>query len=386
VDSSYRLRINFAADVKKLAYISYADVISGNFDHSIVKNKIVVVGMTATGETDAWSVPTSGGKMPGILIHAAAMDTILRNRYLTEAGTGTTLMIMLLLVAITAFALPRLRLRWGIPLVGVLFIGYLAAVFISFDRGHILNILYPLALLPLILVGSIVCRIVIEQSDRRFVKDLFGRYVSPQVAKEILGLADSGQLRLGGETREVTILFADMRNFTKISERMSPDAIVSMLNTYLSIMIDKVLQNGGMVNKFAGDNIMAVWNAPESEPEHAQLAVKAAWEAQQIMNGLPQSDPSLPKVQFGIGINTGEALAGNVGSSGRAEYTVIGDSVNLAARICGVTPGSEVWIGPETYRQAKDYLQVEELEPQTFKGKTEQVAVYRVAGYHAKAT
>jgi adenylate cyclase len=287
-------------------------------------------------------------------------------------------MIMLLLVAITAFALPRLRLRWGIPLVGVLFIGYLAAVFISFDRGHILNILYPLALLPLILVGSIVCRIVIEQSDRRFVRELFGRYVSPQVAKEILGLADNGQLRLGGETREVTILFADMRNFTKLSERMSPDAIVSMLNTHLSIMIDKVLQSRGMVNKFAGDNIMAVWNAPESEPEHARLAVKAALEAQQAIALLTQSDLSLPGVQFGIGINTGKALAGNVGSAGRAEYTVIGDSVNLAARICGVTPGSEVWIGPETYRQAKDHLEAEELEPQTFKGKTEQVVVYRV--------
>ena len=386
VDSSYRLRINFAADVKKLDYISYGNVIDGNFDHSMVKDKIVLIGMIATGGGDEWAVPTSDSKMPGILIHAATIDTILKNRYLTETGTGTTVMILLLLVAITALTLPRLRLRWGIPLVGVLFVGYLATIFISFDRGHILNILYPLSLLPVILVSSIICRIVMEQSDRRFVKELFGRYVSPQVVKEILGLADNGQLRLGGETREVTILFADMRNFTKISEQMSPEAIVSMLNTHLSIIIDKVLQNGGMVNKFAGDNIMGVWNAPESQPEHARLAVKAAWEALQIMNSLPQSDPSLPKVQFGIGINSGKALAGNVGSSGRAEYTVIGDSVNLASRICSGTPGGEVWIGPETYRQAKDYLEVEELEPQTFKGKTEQVAVYRVTSYRVKAT
>jgi adenylate cyclase len=386
VDSSYRLRINFSADIKKVTYISYGDVISGNFDHSIVKNKIILVGMTALGGGDDWEIPTSDSKIPGVLIHAATIDTILKNRYLTETGTGTTLLILLLLVAITAFTLPRLRLRWGIPLIGVLFVGYLAAIFLSFDRGHILNILYPLSLLPVILVSSIVCRIVMEQSDRRFVRELFGRYVSPQVAKEILGLADNGQLRLGGETREVTILFADMRNFTKISEQLTPEAIVSMLNTHLSIIIDKVLQNGGMVNKFAGDNIMGVWNAPESQPEHARLAVKAAWEAQQIMNSLPQSDPSLPKVQFGIGINSGKALAGNVGSSGRAEYTVIGDSVNLASRICSGTPGGEVWIGPETYLQAKDYLEVEELEPQTFKGKTEQVVVYRVTGCRVKAT
>jgi len=384
VDSSYRLRINFGINVNELDYISYGDVISDKFDHSLVKNKIILVGMTATGETDAWTIPTSESKMPGVVIHAVAIDTILRERFLTESGNGTLLITLLLLVAITALLLPHIRLKFGIPLVGALFIGYLAAIFLYFDKGNILNILYPLSLLPLILISSIVCLITIEQSDKQFVKELFGRYVSPQVAKEILSLADNNQLRLGGETREVTILFADMRNFTKISEQLSPESIVSLLNTHLSIIIDKVLQNRGMVNKFAGDNIMGVWNAPEYQPEHARLAVKAAWEAQQIISALPQSDPSLPEVQFGIGINTGKALAGNVGSSGRAEYTVIGDSVNLASRICSGTPGGEVWIGPETYRQAKDYLEVEELEPQTFKGKTEQVTVYRVNSYKEK--
>jgi adenylate cyclase len=185
---------------------------------------------------------------------------------------------------------------------------------------------------------------------------------------------------LGGEQRQVTVLFADIRGFTRMSEEMSPEAVVNMLNIYLSAMIDKVLQNAGMVNKFAGDNIMAVWNAPYAEEGHARLAVKAAWEAQEEIIELQQRDPSLPKVQFGIGINTGEAVAGNVGSLGRAEYTVIGDAVNLASRICSAAPGGEVWVGPETYRQATDHLQVEELEPQTFKGKIEKVVVYRVVG------
>jgi len=223
--------------------------------------------------------------------------------------------------------------------------------------------------------------IVTEQSDKRFVKELFGKYVSPQVAEEILSLADTGKLELGGEQRAVTVLFADIRHFTQMSEQMSPEATVNMLNTYLSVIIDRVLQNGGTVNKFAGDNIMAIWNAPQFQSEHARLAVKAAGEAQQKIVELQHSDPSLPQVQFGIGINTGEALAGNVGSSGRAEYTVIGDAVNLASRICSATPGDEVWIGPETYHQAKDYLEVEELEPQTFKGKTERVVTYRVIGW-----
>jgi adenylate cyclase len=163
---------------------------------------------------------------------------------------------------------------------------------------------------------------------------------------------------------------------------MSPEAIVSMLNTYLSIIIDRVLDNSGMVNKFAGDNIMAVWNAPQGQPEHARLAAKAAWESQQAISLLQETDASLPRVQFGIGINTGEALAGNVGSSGRTEYTVIGDAVNLASRICSATPGTEVWLGPETYRLIKDHVQTDPLEPQVFKGKSERVIVYRLTGWN----
>jgi len=190
-----------------------------------------------------------------------------------------------------------------------------------------------------------------EQSDKRFVKELFGRYISPQIAKEIMSRADAGELRLGGEQREVSVLFADIRNFTQISEQLSPEDIVKMLNTYLSVIADAVVQHNGIVNKFAGDSIMAVWNAPQPQPEHALLAVKAAWEAQQKVAELKQSDSQLFPVQFGIGINTGEALAGNVGSAGRTEYTVIGDSVNTASRICSSTPGGEVWIGAETYNQ-----------------------------------
>jgi len=382
VDTSYRLRINFAAEDKSRPYISYGDIISGDFDPAIVRNKIVLIGMTATGELDTWAVPTSASKVPGVLIHAAAMDTILTQRFLTEVSLSITLIILLFLVGITAFALPRLGLLWGGAITGGLFFSYLLICFVSFDKGYILNMLYPLLVLPIIYISSALCLAVIAQSDRSFVRELFGRYVSTQVAREIISLADSDQLELGGERREVTVLFADIRQFTQMSEQMSPEAVVNMLNTHLSIIIDKVLLNGGMVNKFAGDNIMAVWNAPQAQTKHACLAIKAAWEAQQSIAELQRGNQSLPQVQFGIGINTGEAIAGNVGSSGRTEYTVIGDAVNIASRICGATLGNEVWIGAETYRQATDSVEVEELKPQTFKGKAKQVVVYRVTGWH----
>jgi len=392
VDASYFLRINFAADNNQRPYVSYGDIISGDFDRSIVENKIVLIGMTATGETDAWAIPTSAGKVPGVFIHAGAMDTILTGRFLREPGILITLMIMLLLVGITAFALPRCGTRhWtdiakGVGITAGLFVACLVAGFIAFDRGYILDIFYPLLLLPIVYVGNIIYIVVLEQSDKRFVKELFGRYISPQIANEIVSRADTGELRLGGEQREVSVLFADIRSFTTISEQLAPEAIVKMLNTYLSVMADAVVRHNGIVNKFAGDSIMAVWNAPQSQPEHALLAVKAAWEAQQKVAELKQSDSQLFPVQFGIGINTGIALAGNVGSAGRSEYTVIGDSVNTSSRICSSTPGGEVWIGAETYNQTKDYIETEELEPQSLKGKAAPVAVYRVVAWRSVPT
>jgi len=384
VDVLYRLRVNFSPDSAQRPYISYGDIISGDFDQSLVDNKIVLIGMTATGELDSWAVPTSASKIPGVFIHAGAMDTILTERFLREPGTSITLMIMLLLLAITAFALPRCGTRnWrdiarGVGITVGLFVAYLIAGFIVFDRGYILDLFYPLSLLPVIYVSNIVFVVITEQSDKRFVKELFGRYISPQIAKEIVSRADTGQLQLGGEEREVSVFFADIRGFTRISEQLSPEAVMQMLNTYLSVIADAVVQHDGIVNKFVGDNIMAVWNAPQSQPDHALLAVKAAWEAQQKLAELRQKDIRPIPVRFGIGVNTGVAVAGNVGSAGRSEYTVIGDSVNTASRICGSTPGDEVWIGHETYDQTKDYIETEQLEPQQMKGKAEPVTLYKV--------
>jgi adenylate cyclase len=378
VDSAYRLRINYAAQAASRPYLSYGAVIRGDFDPSVVKNKIVVIGMTATGELDSWEIPTSSEKVPGVYIQAAAMDTILRGNFLTEAGAATNALIMLLLVAVVSLALPRLGLKWGGVMTAALVVVYLGASFAAFDRGLIMNLVYPPSLLVLSFVGSVVAMVVIERSDKRFVKDLFGRYVSPQVADQILDLADDGRLKLGGEQREATVLFADIRGFTGLSEKMAPVDIVNMLNTYLSIVIEKILKNGGMINKFAGDSIMAVWNTPQAQEGHAVLAARAALETQEAITVLQAADASLPKVQFGIGINTGQVVAGNVGSSGRTEYTVIGDAVNLASRICGATPGAEVWIGPETYRQLGTDAECSALPLQTFKGKAEQVAVYRL--------
>ncbi len=380
VDHSDQLMINFTSIDNSYVTLSYGDVIEGDFSPSLVENKIVLIGMAATGDLDTWFVPVSAAKVPGVWIHANVMDTILRQRFLIDIDWRIILMLMLLITVISALALPRLKLKWGGILILGMLIGYLLAVFIAFDNGYVLNILYPALLLPIVYFTNVFCVVVSEQTDKRLIKDLFGRYVSPQVATEILELTDAGRLELGGEQRIVSVLFADIRGFTQMSEKMSPKEVIDMLNCYLSIAIEKVLQNDGMINKFAGDNIMAIWNAPKPNKDHAFLAVKAAFEAQAAINEYQQNDSSQLKVQFGIGINTGEAVAGNMGSAGRAEYTVIGDSVNLASRICGAAPGGEIWIGRDTCDLVKERVNTEKLEPQYYKGKSEPVTVYRVTG------
>ena len=376
VDGKSQMRVNFVGGPNTFKPLSYADIIQDNFDHAVVKDKLVLVGMEASGWTDFWVTPVSTEKMFGVEIHANALDTILKGSFLQETSKLIAALTVLFMVVVMGFVLPLTRLRWGTVLAVVLFVGYGLGVFFAFDSGYILNIFYPLISLPIMYVTAVITRVFAEQADRREMNQLFGRYVSPQVASEILSLANSDQLKLGGTKREVTVMFADMRGFTAFSERLGPEEVVSTLNKYLSVLIERVLANDGMINKFAGDNIMAVWNAPQDQPDQALLAVKAALEGQQALENIPQ-DEGQPQVQFGIGINTGPAVAGNVGSEGRTEYTIIGDAVNLASRLCSNAPGGQVWIGPHTYEVVKNEVEVEALEPQHFKGKAEPVPVYR---------
>jgi adenylate cyclase len=381
VNGAKCMMVNYVGGPGSVTTLSYKDVLGGNFDTELVKNKIVLIGVTATAETDFWSTPASSAKLPGVEIHANAIDTILRQRFLIETSNGLSSVIILVMTAVLALSLPRMKLRWGALLTVGIMVVYLAlAIAIAFERGYIMDLLHPPVAVLVIYVAGIICSVTAEQQRRREVRDLFGKYVSPEVADQIEELSDTGGLKLGGEQREVTVLFADLRGFTSLSEQRSPEAVVDLLNKYFSTIIDCILSNSGIVNKFGGDNILALWNAPQAQEDHAFHAVKAAVEAQQAIERMQQEDPELHPAQFGIGINTGEVLAGNVGSVGRLEYTAIGDAVNLAARLCGSAPGGHVWVSSQTYVRILDRVEAKELELQYFKGKKEAVVVYQILG------
>jgi adenylate cyclase len=285
---------------------------------------------------------------------------------------------MLALGAIAALALPRINLRWGLVVTLVLAFAYALSVWTAFDRGWVLAMLNPLVLVALVFVVNLSHRVTSEAMARREVRDLFGRYISHEVATELVERADRGDLRLGGELRQITVLFADLRGFTSLSERRSASDVVDYLNRCFGIIIGHVVAHRGMVNKFGGDAIVALWNAPQECPDHALEACRAALASVEELSHLAEPDPSLAGARFGFGINTGEAVVGNVGSLGRLEYTAIGDSVNLAARICGVAPGGEVWIGPATQELVAEQLSAEDLGAFSLKGKEEAVPLFRL--------
>jgi adenylate cyclase len=212
------------------------------------------------------------------------------------------------------------------------------------------------------------------------ITETFGRYVSTSVAEAVLRGMEHGELVLEGKEQEITVAFADVRGFTSMSEKTPPQELVKCLNIYLSLIIKPVLSYGGMINKFGGDRIMVVWNAPIAQDQHALLAVKAAVAAQANIKEFQDNNAGLLRMDFGIGINTGKALAGNMGSSDRLEYSVVGDVVNTASRITDLAPGGKIWIGANSFNCVRNLVSAKSLKSVVVKGKSEPIEVYEVEG------
>ncbi len=374
------LRVNYIGAEDSFTAISFQDLLDGSFDPARVRDKSVFVGITAQG-ADRHSAPLLGNA-PGVFIHANALDTLLRARFLRPVAGWVGIVIGIVFAAVAAYAVPRWRTGYAILLVVLLAAAYEVAVVVMFYEGRVLNGVDPPVALFLAAFAGLAYRVVAERAAQREVSDLFGRYVSGGVARELMRLADRGEIALGGELREVTVLFGDIRGFTTMSQGMEPGTLVETLNRQFEVIVASVLAHGGIVNKFVGDAIMAVWNAPEDQPEHALQACRAALRALQGLEALPQTGPA---IRFGFGINTGPALAGNVGAVGRLEYTVMGETVNTASRLSGAAGGGETWIGERTRQLVLEHMDSEPLPPQQLKGMAAPIAVFRLLGETAEA-
>lgn len=219
---------------------------------------------------------------------------------------------------------------------------------------------------------------IVEERERKKITQLFGRYVTPQVVEEILATYEREGLHLGGRRREVTVLFADIRGFTSMAEKMNPEEVVSLVNECLAVMTQAVFEQQGTLDKYMGDAIMAVFNAPIFQKDHSQRAVATALRIQERM-GQVERARNFP-VRCGIGINTGDVVVGNIGTEQRLEYTVMGDSVNIAARLCSSAAGGQTLISQRTYELVKENVQVNRVFSLLIKGKEAPVLVYDIKG------
>ena len=368
--------INFIGPPKTFKTISFSDVYNGNANFDF-KNKIVLIGATAPDLHDDFFVPTSQDRpMPGVEVHASIIQTLLTRNFLNRQGSFSTFITFLALAIITAFALYYFRFITASIISAALFAGYLLFSVYFFDRGIIVNLVYPFLSIALTYVGITILLYFLEGKERKRVRSLFSKYVSKDVVNEILSTTKSDEIDLKGEEKNVTVLFADIRGFTSMSERMKPHDVVAMLNKFLGGLTEIIFRNKGTLDKYIGDCIMAIFGAPLHDKDHTINAIKAAIEMRDKIAGMQRG--AKKKVGMGIGVHSGVAVIGNMGSKERVDYTAIGDNVNLASRLCGKAEAGKVLVSEETYLAVKSMVNAKIIGPMQFKGKEKPINVYEI--------
>ncbi len=360
--------------------IRAADVLSDAVDLTQLRNKIVLVGSTAADLHDEQLVPTSNGiPMPGIEIHASILNSLLKQNWLVLMPEWERALFLLFIGVLIGWIVPRMRARWSVLICGVGWIALVVMTSVSFDRGLVVDLFWPTLTILLAYGGVTLERRVSADQRRKWLKQLLARYVSPTIVSEIL--RDPDQFHLGGERRRMTVLFSDIRGFTPISEQLSPETLVGYLNVYFKRMTDVVFKHGGVLDKYLGDGLMAFWNAPLDQPNHARHACVSALEMREALHDMNRNGLfGRHAFRSGIGIDTGDMVVGNIGSVDHTDYTVIGDHVNLASRLENLTKryGSEIIISEATRAEAGDAIVARRLDRVAVKGKMKSVLIYDV--------
>ncbi len=341
-----------------------------------VANKILMVGPFAEGmAADQKTTPL--GLMYGVEIHANALNTILMDKFLLPVPWWMDFAILFALIMLVAFMTSRLSTVWSlvITLVGALV--FFITVTLIFDmKATIINFSSPAVAMFLTFLSVVVYRVMTEEKDKRRIRDMFGKYVSPKVVDQIL----ENPPELGGVDKELTVLFSDIRGFTTLSESMTPQELVNHLNLYLTAMTDIILEYQGTLDKYVGDEIMCFWGAPLPQQEHALLACKCALRQMEVLRELNSGWPAERRINIGIGLNSGIMTVGNMGSTGRMNYTLMGDNVNLGARLEGTNKEyqTNIIISEYTYGLVKDRIVARELDNIRVKGKNKPVLIYEL--------
>jgi len=401
VDGSGSVLVNYSGPPGNFEeyghYVSMSKVLDGSVSPDFLKDKIVLVGAYGlTGVNDEQLVTTSFGlngtaPMPGVEIHANVVQMLLNavplppnpSRFLTAEPPWVLLLIILVLGLATAVGVARVTVLWGLAgtaLALLLFTFAMSAA--SSFQNWVPDLFHPWLAIALTYSGVTAYRFLYEDREKRKVTKLFGHYLKPEIVAQLAktrgGVDD---ILRGGERRDITLLFVDIRGFTSMSESMAASDVTEVVQMYLDHLSGIIFTWDGTVDKYVGDEIMAFWNAPRFQDNHALLAIRCAYDCINRAPDLQQKllAKGLPPIRWGIGINTGPAVVGNMGSRSRLQYTALGDTVNTAARFCAHAPAFEVLIGQQTYEMCRDYIAVDLVPGVQLKGKSaETFSIYQV--------
>ncbi len=377
-----RMMINYRGPRGTYPYYSIADVVQHNFATGTFKGKIVLVGASATGIGDLRTPPYGGIDYPGMEVHANVIDNMLNNGFLVR-GAHQVLLDLILIFALglpLGFALALLSPRWIwfglgllLPLTGLIYVAFL--------HGWWLNFTLPAGTLTANVMLVSLYRALVEEKEKRKVRSAFGHYLSPEVIRRLLV---NPQLVEPRKT-EITVMFSDIRGFTTISEKLDAQDLALFLNTYLYDMTRIVFDSHGTLDKYIGDAVMAFWGAPYEDPRHPAQACTAALKMMARVGELQKkwAAQGKPAMDIGIGLNSGAASVGNMGSSLRYGYTALGDTVNLSSRLEGLNKeyGTHIIVNETTYQATKDAgFLFRELDLIRVKGKRQPVTIYELFG------
>jgi adenylate cyclase len=380
IDTQGRVLINYFGKQKTFRYVSYYDVLERRLPPETFQDRIILVGTSAAGLADLRPVPFETA-FPGVEVHANIIYSILTQEFITQQSQTLSLVVMLIFAMIAGV----ITMIWS-PWLGILFVLLLSGGYIWLtnwiftDRNAWIPQVQPMLSFGIAFISVMVYRFLSEERQKQLIKGMFVHYASELIVNELI--KDPSKLKLGGDKKYATAFFSDIKDFTTVSEKLAPEKLITQLNEYLSAMTDIVLEYGGYLDKYEGDAVVAVFGVPVDQTDHAERACLAALDMQKVLVDLRKkwSAEKRPAFEARIGLNTGEMIAGNIGGKNRFDYTVIGDSVNLASRLEGANKmyGTKIMIGEETYNLAKAKIVARELDFLRVKGKAKPVRVYEV--------
>ncbi len=381
-DESGRMLINYLGPAQTFLHYSISDIINGRLSPDNFKNKIVIVGATAIGIYDMRVTPFSA-VYPGVEIHANVIDNILHRNFLRQSIFTSFLDVCAIIVfgLMVGIVIPRVNAVRGVVLSLLIVTAFIVINTFIFSHFNVwLNIIYPALTMITIYLGITVYRYITEEREKKKIRGAFQYYLTASVINEML--KDPSKLKLGGDKKDLTVLFSDIRGFTTISEKITPEELVHLLNEYLTAMTNVVFKYDGLLDKYIGDAVMAVFGAPLDQPDHALRACRTALGMMEELKKLQKkwAEEGKPVLDIGIGINSGDMVVGNMGSDMRFDYTVVGDMVNLGSRLEGINKeyGTNIVISEYTYNDVKDVFFCRELDSVIVKGKKLPVKIYEL--------